>query len=546
VSNADTEQDDRAGEQAPQELPTAKVRRHGRFSWVWLIPIVAAGLVAYLAYDAYANHGPLVTLSLSTADGLSAEQTQVKHKAVPLGTVEGIVLAPDHTHVIVKIRMVGAAESMLTDHARFWVVRPRLSAGNLSGLDTLVSGAYIEIDPGTLGGKKERAFTALEQPPGRQSDEPGHVYVLKASRIGSLSAGSPVYYRDVEVGEMLAYELGDGLGPVTLRIFVRAPYDKFVHPETRFWNASGLSVTMGPQGMHFELESIQSVLSGGIAFETPRENEHDPPAADGIGFSLYDDKATADAAFYRDNIPCVAYFETSVQGLSRGSPVQLFGVQVGSVNDVKLAYDADGKRMVARVAFDLQPERVVAKGGAPLGDDARAVFAGAGLRVVLESSSLLTGAKDLAIRYAPGVHRGNLPREGDAVVLPSQGVGIEAMTASLADVAAKVDKIPFEEIAHDASAAMKSVDRLATQIDTNTAPALAQLPAIAAQLTEAAQKMNGALGPNGYGQSSQFQRNADHVMSEVADTARSFRALADYLDRHPEALLRGRAPSTDR
>lgn len=524
--------------------PVAKVKKHARFSWIWLIPIVAAGLVVYLAYTTYSNRGPLVTLELSTADGLQVQQTQVKHKAVPLGTVEDIVLAKDMSHVTVHVRMLGSADAMLTDHARFWVVRPRLSAGSFTGIETIVSGAYIEVDPGAPGGRKQQEFTALEQPPGRQSDEPGHIYLLKAERLGSLSSGAPVYYRDVAVGEVLSYDLGDGLGAVSLRVFVRAPYDKFVHKETRFWNASGLSVTMGPEGMHLELESIQSALSGGIAFQTPHASEVGPLAEDNTTFPLYNDRATAEAATFAHNFPYVTYFETSVQGLSKSSPVQLFGVQVGSVSDVRLVYDPEKRRMVARVAFDLQPERVLSKNEAKSGELPellRQAFTETGMRVVLESSSFLTGAKNLSIVYAPGMKPTQLPKEGEALVLPSQGGGIDGLTASLSDVAAKVNKIPFEQIGDNLNATLLSFQHLASQVDANATPALAQLPAIAEQMSQAAAKANSALGQGGYGQNSEFQHGMERLMNQFNDAARSVRVLVDYLDRHPEALIRGRS-----
>ncbi len=467
-----------------------------------------------------------------------------KHKAVPLGTVQEIRLADDMRHVIVHVRMTSAAEPMLTDHARFWVMRPRLSAGSIAGLETLVSGAYIEVDPGLPGGKKQHEFQGLAEPPGRQSDEPGRVFVLKAARLGSLSEGAPVYNRDVEVGELLSYELGDDADKVSLRIFVRSPFDRLVHAETRFWNASGLSVTTGPDGMHVELESIQSLLSGGIAFETPAANRSDPAADDNATFELYGDKARADSASYRENIPYVTYFETSIQGLSRGSPVQLFGVQVGSVTDVTLVYDPRKRRMIARVAFDIQPERVAGK-DTPRSESVpqglRGLFSEVGLRAQLESSSLLTGAKDIAILYAPDLKATDLPREGDATVLPGQGGGIDGLTASLSDVATKVDKIPFDQIGQNMNYAVQSLQRLAAQIDTSTAPALQRLPAVVDAMAKAAESANGALGAGGYGENSEFKHGVERTLDQVGDAARSVRELTDYLDRHPEALLRGRA-----
>ncbi len=511
---------------------------------MWLIPIVAAALVLYLGYAAVADRGPIVTLVLATAEGLTVDQTEVKHKAVTVGTVTGIKLSPDAKTVLVQVRMVGGAEAMYTDRARFWVVRPRLSAGSLTGIETLVSGAYVEVDPGAPGGKKQLQFAALRQPPGRQSDEPGQVYVLEARRLGSLGTGSPVYYRDVEVGQVVSYELGAGLGPVTLRVFVREPFDKFVHAETQFWNASGLSLTVGADGMRVVLQSLQTLLSGGIAFETPSSKSEDAAAPEGASFKLYDDKTAADDAFYEQRIPYVTYFRTSVQGLSSGSPVLISGVRVGSVSDVRLVYDPDARAMVARVAFDLQPQRILSKNVA---EQARATvdvvkaFSGSTMRVTLDSGNLLTGTRDLSIEYAMGGAPLEDPREGEARVLPSEAGGIDKLTASLGDVASKVDKIPFAQIGDNANATLASIQRLVDKIDATATPALEQLPAVMAQMSDAARSANGVLGASGYGQNSEFQHDLARMMREMGDTARSVRSLSDYLDRHPEALLRGRA-----
>ncbi len=334
---------------------------------------------------------------------------------------------------------------------------------------------------------------------------------------------------------------------MTLRVFVREPFDELVHAQTRFWNVSGLSVAMGPEGLHVELESLQSLLSGGIAFETPPGNQHDAPAAEGTTFVLYGDKDRADDAAYRENIPYVTYFDTSIQGLKRGSPVLLYGVQVGSVTEVHLAYDQAKHSPIARVAFNLQPERLV-DGGEPgntsLRDALRETLADTSLRAQLESSNFLTGTKDIALVDGPG-KPDQLAHEGDATVLPGQGAGMEELTASLSDVATKVDRIPFEQIGQNVNTTLLSLQHLSATIDTNATPALQQLPALLDGVTKAVENVNGTLGASGYGENSDFQHGMKRVMSQVGDAARSFRALADYLDRHPEALLRGRSTSTE-
>jgi paraquat-inducible protein B len=296
--------------------------------------------------------------------------------------------------------------------------------------------------------------------------------------------------------------------------------------------------------MRVEVESIQSLVSGGIAFETPTDTDEDAEANESSRFELYDGKADAENAFYREKIPYVTYFRTSVQGLSAGSPVQISGVQVGNVTDVRLVYDAANRGMIARVAFALEPERLLVRGAAndaTVTADVRKAFSDKAMRVRLESSNLITGSKDLAIEYAKDKVTAELPREQDALVLPSEGGGIDSLTASLADVASKLDKVPFAQIGDHADAVLANLQHLVTEIDTDARPALAQLPGIATQMSLFARNANGTLGSSGYGPNSEFQHDMERLLREVNDTARSFRTLADYLDRHPEALIRGRS-----
>lgn len=534
-------------------------------SLIWLIPIIAGGIAIWLGYNAILTRGPLVTLTFNSGDGLTAGQTQVKHKAVALGTVEDVRLSKDLQHVVVQVRMHRAAEPILTDHARFWVVRPRLTPGDISGLETLVSGAYIEVDPGTPGGKRQLSFTGLETPPAVRSDEPGHSFVLKAQRLGSLGPGSPVFYRDVKVGEVLSFDLGNGLGPVSLNVFVRSPYDKFVHPDTRFWDASGVSVGVGPEGLHVELQSILALLSGGISFETARDVAlHEPPVGTGAEFQLYKDKSEADAANYHQQIAVAAYFRATVRGLAAGSAVQIFGVQIGTVSSVRLILDPAHGEARIRVGMMLQPERVLGLDhDLPDPPAMLAAFVQKGMRAVIENSNFVTGQEVMSLEYVPNAGPGIIGHEGDTLILPSQPGGLDNVMTSVSDIATKLDRIPFDRIGANLNATLRSVNatvsgpdvknalrnlsatladvrQLVQRVDRGMTPVLQRLPAISDQLQQAVERANSAFGSGGYGQNSDFQSNLERMMDQVNDTARSVRLLADFLQRHPNALIFGR------
>jgi paraquat-inducible protein B len=345
-----------------------------------------------------------------------------------------------------------------------------------------------------------------------------------------------------------------------------------VHENTHFWNASGVSVNVGAQGLHVELESLQALLSGGVAFETPVRVDT-PVSGPEREFKLYEDKAEADAAGFQRNIPMVTYFQSSVAGLARGSAVEVFGIQIGTVTDVHLVMEPGAKNVRARVTFELQPERVfpedeLKRQASP--QEVTASLVRQGMRAVLESSNFLTGQKDIALQFVPNAPPAELGQEGDSLLLPSQGGGLDNITSSLSDIATKLDEIPFDQIGKNLNATLASlsetvggpevknalqklsatltdVQRLVQNTDKGMEPVLKKLPQISADLQQAVAHANAALGEGGYGGNSDFARNLSNLLDQVNDAARSIRLLADFLDRHPEALIRGRtAQATER
>ena len=562
---------DAASDQPPGDPPVAASRVQPRrpFHWVWLIPIVVAAVGAYLAYEAISQEGPRIVVDFNSGDGLTAGQTKVKHKAVELGTVRSVDLSRDMSHVVVRIDMTRNAARVLTDKARFWVVRPRFNASNISGLDTLVSGSYIELDPGPAGGKPVTHFVGLEEPPAVRSDEPGHNFDVTADRIGSLASGSPVFFRDITAGEVLGYDLGPQGRGVTLHVFVRAPFDGFVRQNTHFWNTSGIDFQLGADGVRIRVASLQAVLSGGIAFDVPPSAPEGSPSPPGSRFKLFPDETTADAAGFSQQIPFVTYFEGSVRGLEVGSHVELYGIQIGTVTGVHLQFDPTGQKTRVQVTFQVQPERILSadeiRREPPLEVSRNLIRHG--LHVQLSTSNYLTGQMVLAMQFTappPGAPA-EVAQEGNAIVLPSANGGLDNITTNLSDIASKLGKLPLDEIAANLNDTLKGVDRLANgpdlkqalqslagtmssaqelirKVDAGATPLLRRLPEIAQELQATVARASGlvASADTGYGANSEFKRDLERLLVQVSDTARSVRLLADFLDQHPEALIRGR------
>ncbi|MDR3537827.1 MAG: MlaD family protein [Acetobacteraceae bacterium] len=558
------------GTASPGTPPTAVVRsridRKRRLSLIWAIPIVTALVGAWLAWSTLSERGPLITISFQTAEGLTAGQSQIRHKDVVMGQVTKISLADDLQHVQVTVRMNREAQSLLTDKASFWVVKPRFFAGSITGLQTLVSGAYIEFAPVAGGGEPQRQFTGLEEAPVLQTDVPGRTFLLHAPRLGSLSLGSPVFYRDLSVGQVLGWDVADMAESVTVHAFVRAPYDRYVHDDSRFWNASGASVQLGANGVQLQIESLRALILGGIAFETPNGGKDSPVSGEEHQFPLYTSKEAADSASYTRSVPFLANFTGSVSGLAPGAPVDLRGIKVGEVQSVGLRYDQQLDNIVVPVHFTVEPDRV-AQLDLPYGGDLDRMMADLmhrGLRVRMESTSLITGTMQLTIDVAPGSPPGKFVKDGDTYVIPTQEGGGD-LVGSAAALVARLNAIPFEQIGQNLNqtlagasgvvndpalrqsidslrATLASAQTLVANLDHGTAPLMQRLPAIANGLEDAVHRTDKLVGSmqTGYGGDSPFNRDAERLLVQLSDAARSIRVLADLLARHPEALIRGR------
>jgi paraquat-inducible protein B len=515
-------------------------------SVIWIIPLVAIAIGIWLAWDTLSKEGPTIEVSFETAEGLTAGQSLLKFKDISFGTVKELRLSDDHARVLVKIATTRQAEPLLTDKTVFWVVKPRLFAGSISGLDTLLSGSYVGMLPPKTGGAPATKFVGQEDPPVLQADTPGHTFLLKAERIGSISLGSPVFLHDLNVGEVLGWDLADMAESVTLHVFIRAPFDAYVNNETRFWNASGLSVKLSGTGLEVQMESLKALLFGGIAFATPPGREQAETSAENHVFPLYQDREKARDASYSRTIDAVSYFPGSVRGLAPGSEVTMHGLVIGHVTHVRLRYDPAKAAIVVPVHYEIQPERIVGIGNQVVKDPAVAVdlLVQRGLRASLQSASLITGQQVVALEFVPDAPAATVSMEGKEFVLPvTESGGLDSLEASATELLNKVNTMPFQQIGKNLNDLLESAQQLAGDLDKGSAPVLKRLPAIAADLqsvmTNANRLINSA--DTGYGDDSKFHRDLDRLMVGANDAIRSIRSLADLLSRRPEALIKGRA-----
>ena len=508
-----TENEPLSTSEIPDAVPQQK---RNRISAVWVIPIIAALIGGWLVFKTATEEKAIVEVTFKTASGLEAGKTVVKLRNIKVGEVTDVKFSDDLSDVIVVIKFKGVKQKRLTDTTRLWVIKPRVGIGGVSGLDTLLSGAYIEIDPGE-GGQLTTKFTGMEAPDVYQRGNPGTRYILSTSELGSLSRGSPVKYRDIEVGAVTRYELVGDHSHVEVEIFVRAPHDKDVNKKTRFWNVSGIDIKVVAECVKLGLDSMASLLAGGIAFSTENDSETIAQAAEKTVFKLYNSKEPEIEEVLAFGAPMKLYFDNGVSGLSIGAPVEFKGLRLGTVMDIGVEVNNDKTDILTFAKIDIEPDRLPANGDSKhlTGEQRKKnvyqffeTLVNNGLRAQLKSGNLLTGQSLVALDVFPGADKAKLKYVDDLPIFPTVPETLSGLLDQVDKITARFAAMPIEKISSNLEETTVSINNLIKSFN-------------AAE--------GGMTGVQMY-----------EVMDELTKAARSIRSMSEYLERHPEALIKGK------
>jgi paraquat-inducible protein B len=533
-----------------EDLPAAVPARSvwGRLPLVWILPAVVVLAGGFVVVREKLAQGTSIEIRFENAEGLEANKTKVRYKDVEIGEVRDIRVGDDRKNVIVTAEIHRNAQSYLVQDTRFWVVRPRVSGAGVSGLATLVSGAYISVDVGHSTTKRDD-FVGLDVPPIVTADLPGREFVLHADDLGSLDIGSSVFYRHITAGQVVGYELDPGGTGVTIKVFINAPFDMYVTDQTRFWQASGIDMSVNADGVKLRTESLASILEGGVAFGTMAGVSASRVAAD-ASFTLFNDQERAMRPAEAEVRPFVMYFGGTLRGLSAGAPVDLQGITVGEVKSVDVEYDRRLGLLRFPVVVDLYPQklrgrtpRTAGTAGMAGGEvDSRGLIdslVAHGLRAELKTGNLLTGQKFISLDMHRDVSREKVSWSQQPAVFPTISGGLEDIQDSVGVIAKKLSKVPFDQLSARLMSAMssldqtlKSADQLLHNVDANLAP---QVQTTLAEAQAALKNAKELLG-----QDAPLENDLGSTLLQVSRAAKSISALVDYLERHPESLLRGK------
>ncbi|KWZ34373.1 MULTISPECIES: intermembrane transport protein PqiB [Burkholderia] len=507
-------------------------------SLVWLVPLIAALIGIGLVIKSVRERGPEITISFHSAEGLEPGKTQVKYKDVEIGMVKTIKLSKDLSRVLVQVQLKKEAEDFAVKGSRFWIVRPRVGATGVSGLGTLLSGAYIGVDAGH-GQDTLTDFTGLETPPAVTGDQKGTQYVLRGDSLGSVDIGSPVYYRRVQVGQVVGFSLDkDGTG-VTFNVFVNAPYDQYIGMNTRWWQASGVDLRLDSSGLKLNTQSLATVILGGIAFQTPPNQGTGTTAPNNTTFRLGSDEGDAMRDPDGQPLQVVMNFNQSLRGLAVGAPVDFRGIVLGEVTNIGIDFDPKTKNFLMPVTMNVYPERLgrrfretIESKGEPARREIVERLVQHGLRGQLRTGNLLTSQLYVALDFFPKAPAAKIDTAHQPLELPTVPNTLDELQLQVADIAKKLDKVPFDQIGANLNSALANADKLFKQLDTQVAPQ--------ARDTLSAAKQTFSTAEATLQQDSPLQSDVRGALKELTRTLQSLNALADYLERHPESLLKGK------
>lgn len=498
------------------KIPKAKLKTTEKsISPVWVIPIVAALMGGWLVFKGAIEENVFVEVSFESAAGLEAGKTPVKLRNVKVGDLTEVKFSEDLSQVIVVMELTGVSSERLTDTTQFWVVKPRVGVEGVSGLDTLLSGAFIEIDPGE-GGKPVKKFTGLEEPQIYQLGNPGTKYLLKSDKLGSLNRGSPVKYRGIVVGSVTRYTLVDDHSHVEIEVFIEAPHDKFVTDYSRFWNVSGLNVELDAKGFDFNMESIGSLIAGGIAFTSDNAPDESQQAKENNLYTLHDKEEPEIEEILTFGAPMKLYFEEGVSGLSVGAPVEYKGIRLGTVVEVGVEKNKEENNIITFAMIDIEPERL------PISADNESLsrkdriknvyqyfkhMVEQGMRAQLKSN-ILTGQSLIVLDVFTDVEKKHIEYKSDFVIVPTVPETVTGIIKQINELLSRLKSLPVESIGENLDEATKNINSLIKSLNVEE---------------------GGMTGVQ-----------VNETMNELSKAARSIRAMSEYLERHPEALLKGK------
>lgn len=526
----------------------SRARRESRrrLSPIWIVPIVALLIGAWMVWHSIASRGPQITIEMETAEGIEAGKTLIKTRNVEVGKVESVRLSDNLDKTIVTARMSKDSERMLNEDTRLWVVKPRIGREGISGLNTVLSGAYIQLQPGDSREEADH-FVALEQPPVTTQDAKGLRIDLTSNDGSVLSDGDPVTYEGFVVGRVESSEFRPSEKEMHYTLYIDSPYNELVTSTTRFWSTSGVSLRLDSQGLQVDVGSLESVLSGGVAFGIPEDLPRGRPVVENTSFTLYSDQEEAREGSFHQAIDYVIMVDDTVRGLSRGAPVEFRGVRLGTV--VSVPYRLTHQRVRTLSSFEIpvliriEPERLegqVDDEGVKQWEKRLERLFKRGLRATLKSGNLLTGALFVDLDFYDNPPPYKTDTFDDIEVMPSVSGGLAQMEAKLNALLDKLNGLDIEPVLGNLNKTLSASESLVKRLDKTAGHVDALLGSdevqkLPSDISTSLDNLNRTL--DGLTPESSAYRKLEGDLERLDRVLKKAEPLLDTLEKNPSSLI---------
>jgi len=522
----------------------AKVHKLKTWSPVWIFPIVTALIGAWILFYHYSHQGPQVVLITTNAEGIEGGKTSIKSRSVDVGIVETAVLSDDLHHVRITARLNSGMEKLLRQDSVFWVVKPQIGRDGVSGLGTLLSGAYIELQPGSEGEHLEQ-YSLLDSPPLAPPDAKGIRITLDSKKAGQLNPGDPVLFRGYRVGSVETSNFDTNKRMITYQLFIAAPNDKLITNNVRFWKDSGIAVDFSSQGMSIQMGSLTTLFSGGVSFDVPEGLDWGTPVESGADYQLFDDQKDIQDSLYKENIEFIMLFKDSIRGLSPGAPVEFRGIRLGTVAQVPFFTEQMQQKLDSDfrtpVLIRIEPERLknIVGQETNIPDNIQGLIK-SGLRGSMKTGNLLSGALFIDFDFYPNEKLEKEANEIDGYpVIPTISVGLAQIQQKLLDTLDKVNNLPLNPMIQQATKTLnesqQTLKRLQQTLDNlnklTSSQSMQQLPA---DMQKTLQELNRSMqgfqpGSAAYNKMVTDMQRLDQVLRELQPVLRTLNNKSNAL-----------------
>jgi len=528
---------------AENKYDVAQVEKIKRWSPVWIIPIVTVLIGAWILYYHFSHQGKVITLTTTSAEGIEAGKTAIKSRSVDVGMVESVALSDNLRQVKITARINNGMEKLLRKDSAFWVVKPQIGREGISGLGTLLSGAYIQLQPGN-DKDNDDAFTLLDTPPLASPDAKGIRVELDSEQSGQLNAGDPVLFRGFRVGTVQTSHFDPQSRKMSYQLFISAPYDTLVTTNVRFWKDSGVALDMSAQGMRVEMGSLTTLISGGVSFDVPTGWELGKPATEHQAYQLFENKSSIADSLYTAHKDYVLLFSDSIRGLQPGAPVEFRGIRLGTVAQVPFFTNSvnpiDDNYQVP-VLIRIEPDRITSMLGANFDIDSRLKQAESqGLRAALKNANLLTGSLYIDLDFYPQAK----PWQGTTTlngykVLPTTSAGLAQIQQKLMLTLDKINNLPLNPMINEATSTLAQSQKTLRELQKTLSsvnkitesPSMQQLPQdMQRTLRELNTSMKGFQpGSPAYNKMVDNMQRLDQVLRELQPVLRTLNTKSNAL-----------------